>query len=486
MREGELKVVTINQSFISIVNNIVSQLLNSLPSLDTKEGSPGRTIFVEPVASQLQTLYYLLNQVYDSQSISTATGNDLDTLGANVSIARIAAVKATGIVTFSLSQPMTNDVIVNVGTIISTPTNFNSTPIQFQTLQALTIPSGQISGDVAIESTSAGSTGNVAARTITTITTVASGINGVINNESTTGGTDVENDVAYRARIRSTVFGNDLGTEDFYRTQALNMLNVKDVIVITANAADKYSRGPGCVELILKGETPMTSSATMEYESGRTIYSLPKQPVLEVPDNITGIVIGGTPIIYQVGTDWIPYEGPKIKRENLENSIYGSDGIEWLTEPSTSTFSVDNYMYDANVENLETSLENTKLICADILVREGEKINIDTYISFTVLSGYDWDDVSVKISDSITQYLDTQLSFGAKLEFSDLAFYIRTNVLGIDNIKINEIYSQGEYGGAQAVTYYDDILFDSISYLEFANTSGLTKYDNLIVYGTGD
>jgi len=111
-------------------------------------------------------------------------------------------------------------------------------------------------------------------------------------------------------------------------------------------------------------------------------------------------------------------------------------------------------------------------------VRAGEKNYLTLYMSFTVLSGYDWDDVKTEISLELASYINSTLDFGAKLEFSDLTHGIRTNVEGVDNIKINQIVSQGQFKNLPIATYTSDILFDDVSYLIFNDAT----YDSNISY----
>ena len=53
--------MSLDRSFLQIVRDLKAYILNKNPSLDTKEGSPWLTCFIEPQAQQIENMYYLLN-----------------------------------------------------------------------------------------------------------------------------------------------------------------------------------------------------------------------------------------------------------------------------------------------------------------------------------------------------------------------------------------------------------------------------------------
>lgn len=202
--------------------DIASQLRAALaltePDLDTSTGTVVAKI-LDAVAGSIANVYldkHLLTYTYD---IDSKTDADLDAFVQLFGISRMAAVRSTGIATFSRSGLDVNTVaFIPVGCQMADsqmPTNV------FQCVTGGVIPAGVTSVNVPIQAVNPGAQANVGARTITTITTPLTGVSAVTNVSATSGGQAQEPDSALRARWKATVFRNLAGTEQMYLGVAL-------------------------------------------------------------------------------------------------------------------------------------------------------------------------------------------------------------------------------------------------------------------------
>lgn len=500
--------MAINKNFLEIVESLRNYVLNQAPYLDTKEGSPWTTCFIEPQASELERLYYLIDFVMANQSMLSAQGKYLDTLAANVGLSRNKAVPATGTVTFYSSAPVGEDVVIPVGTIVSTTRAFNIPAVDFETTQKAVMSKGTMQVDAPVRCLTAGSIGNLGEHQVNNLSSSLYMVSYVDNDSAMTGGVDVETDRAFYYRIRSTIFKNSAGTEAGYLGAVLEQTGATAAKVIKPEDGDPYSRGPGTVDIIVKGANIQVYTDYVAMEDPYLSYSLSKQPVTDLPNTINvlagsglgwsilGTYYGGTEPVLYGSQDFTFYRGPKIACNNFENSIYGSDGLLWMTTatgwggagltdgtrtamrpPDGYVFKVQNYSYDKMVEDGQAEVDLTKCVTADAIVRKSEIQTLNFNISFVVNAGYDWIDTKNFIVSDVIGFVSNNYNLGAKLEFSDIMSDVREKVAGVDNIFINSVVVVNE-ANVIVGTHTRDIQFDSVT----AVTVGTLSFDNRIVY----
>jgi uncharacterized phage protein gp47/JayE len=200
------------------------------PSIDTSIGSPIRSIF-DVVAESIAESYadqYLLSYQYD---IDSKSGADLDAFVALFGFTRFAAKRATGSVTFSRISPAPQDIYISGATQLTTP---NTPPVVFNTLMPVVLVAGNTSCSVPVQAQVGGSSGNVAANTITRITTQQMGVSSVTNPVGCSGGSDPESDADLRTRFKATVFRALTGTVPMFTAVGLDDPDVSKVNVIGA------------------------------------------------------------------------------------------------------------------------------------------------------------------------------------------------------------------------------------------------------------
>jgi uncharacterized phage protein gp47/JayE len=193
-------------------NTLVSDQVTSLQAgarvlLDYTVGSIIRSI-VEANASVVLWVQSLLAYLLQTIRASTAQGSDLDSWMADYGITRLAAVTATGQVTFSRFTT-TQQAVVPVGTVVQTADGSQKFTVTVDTtngaynagLGGYVMPIGTASVNVPVQAQTAGSLANVVIGGISSIAQSIVGVDTVTNAAAFTNGANAETDAALRTRF---------------------------------------------------------------------------------------------------------------------------------------------------------------------------------------------------------------------------------------------------------------------------------------------
>lgn len=161
----------------------------------------------------------LVLQVLVASRLSTASGTDVDSFVADFGLTRVAAVSATGQVTFARFTP-TNSALIPAGTLLQTADGTQSFAVSADTTQAGWSPaqSGYVvnagigSVIATVQAVKGGTGGNILAGTLTVLQSGISGIDTVTNAANFTNGTNAESDAALKARFTATMQSLSKGT----------------------------------------------------------------------------------------------------------------------------------------------------------------------------------------------------------------------------------------------------------------------------------
>jgi hypothetical protein len=199
-----------------ISNNIRSKLQLIDPDISTEPLTPERKIIdtVAETIAEAEIDNYVLNYQMD---IDTKVGADLDRFVALFGFARQGGRRATGNITLSRSIASDRDIVIPLGTQVIKLATTISPAIVFQTTATVVLYTGTTEVEAPIEALVSGTNGNVPAQTITSLGTTTTGdISFAINENATTGGTEIETDAELRIRFKNTIFRNVTGTQDQY------------------------------------------------------------------------------------------------------------------------------------------------------------------------------------------------------------------------------------------------------------------------------
>ena len=150
------------------------------------------------VASELFNLACYGDFVMKQAFVQTATGEYLDSHAALRDMTRKTATKARGQLTFSVSEPAENNIVIPANTICSVD---GREFLQFRTMQSGTISAGSRSVSVNAEAMEYGSDYNVKRDAVTVIVNPPGYVEAVVNTIDFSGGCDDETDEMLRKRI---------------------------------------------------------------------------------------------------------------------------------------------------------------------------------------------------------------------------------------------------------------------------------------------
>jgi uncharacterized phage protein gp47/JayE len=264
---------------IRSINEIILSLVQffqlAQPDLDTKPGTVARDLFIDGPSSQLALLYDQLSTVSQQQSLRLVVGTDLDNLAKNFGLVRKQATPSSGtaLLTFASINATIN---INTGSIVTANNGFSfaitngisvvpssinfylSVASKFSAQLAQAGITDQYAVEVTVAATTAGSAGNIGSYSLNT--TTIPGVSNVTNVNPFNGGTDQENDAAFRNRILSSFSGSSVGTSLGYSNTALSTTGVSDAYV--AGPGDPLMTRDGSVSEVINGVLTVVSEGS--------------------------------------------------------------------------------------------------------------------------------------------------------------------------------------------------------------------------------
>lgn len=193
-----------------------------------------------------------------------AWGDWLDLHGSQAGVSRRAAVCATGTVSVTAEY----GTVIPAGSVFAVPGTDQMEMIAFRTTEAAAFSEAG-TADIGIEAVAAGTSGNVAANTITIMSAPVKGVTAITNREKTTGGAEREDDNSYYQRIHAEYEDSQfyVGNDADYVKWAKEVPGIGDCIVEAA------AEGPGTVRLILSDSSGRPASEKLQEDVYNHIVS---------------------------------------------------------------------------------------------------------------------------------------------------------------------------------------------------------------------
>lgn len=238
---------------------ILQRMLDAVPDdIDKSEGSFVYDILAA-VAVELAQDAVWGQQILERSFVQTAFGEYLDLKAQEFGVERRPAVAATVMLRFT-GAPGT---VIPAGTQVSTPSTETAPAIVFATTQEATI-GGSGTVDVPAQAVEPGSSGNVAAGTLTMLADPIPGVESVTNPSAATGGVDEEDDESLRARLLELARRDegDGSVADYIRW-------AKEVAGVGQVYVDPLWQGPGTVRVVIldqNGDIPSPELVTAVQE----------------------------------------------------------------------------------------------------------------------------------------------------------------------------------------------------------------------------
>ncbi len=185
----------------------------------------------------------------------TATGNWLDKHGVQRGVVRREAGRAQGELTFSRYIPLSFDLVIPKGTVCAST---GENPVEYETTEEGILAADTLNVVIPARAVRGGKEGNVGAGYINTLRDPTTSVNYVNNEKAFTGGTDPEDDEAYRARILVSYDSPSSGANvGYYREVALACNGVGAAGIIPR------ANGTGTVGVYIWGVTDAPSEETI-------------------------------------------------------------------------------------------------------------------------------------------------------------------------------------------------------------------------------
>lgn len=213
-------------------------------------------IRLKVLAGEIYSACVNVDWLKDQAFPQTATDNYLDLHASQRGLARKAAIKSSGILSFSRQSALDYDITINEGTICSTA---STNGVRFVTTETVVLQAGALSVDAAALAEVGGIEGNVAADTITVLVTPPAGITSVNNDLAFSGGYEKESDEELRTRLLDNYKNIPNGTNAaFYKVKALNYDDVYSASAIAR------AQGNGTVDVYVAGHGEVCSGTLMQ------------------------------------------------------------------------------------------------------------------------------------------------------------------------------------------------------------------------------
>lgn len=231
--------------------------------------------------------------VYDSRYVHTASGVSLDNLAYARQMTRNQATYATGYAVFARATPAPQTYTIPAGTTITTADR----SLTYETTGISAIEIGDTaSPSVPIRSARPSRDYNLPAGSITALTTPILGVDTVHNPTDISGGSDVETDASFRARIR-TYQAAARGTLSALESALLGIDGV-----VSLNLREDTSNNTVSAYISGGDDSEITAAIEITRPAGILVQWARPTPVTI---NITAVVTGSAAEINSAVTDYL-------------------------------------------------------------------------------------------------------------------------------------------------------------------------------------
>ena len=200
------------QNFTTLVQNMAAAVqAAAAQALDLTVGSALRAV-LEANASVALWMQWLILQVLQTTRAATSTGADLDSWMADMTLARLPAVAAVGMVTFSRLTPSAT-AFLPVGALVRSADGSQTFAVTADPTNSAwsaaaggySLAAGLAALTVPVTAEVAGSAGNMQSGAISLMVTAIPGIDAVTNPAPMQNGLDAESDAALRSRFQNFI-----------------------------------------------------------------------------------------------------------------------------------------------------------------------------------------------------------------------------------------------------------------------------------------
>lgn len=368
------------KSFSAISQSIINNILTVNPNIDIKIGEAVRDLFIDVQASQLQDLYSIVDYSGRAQSVLTAKGQQLDRLGYNSYTKRNAAKRSIGTVTIVIKNGITAPTIINVGDAFYTAIDQTGKVYTFIAAQTIILTPGMMQVTIPVIALEAGSASNVPANAITQCN--YDFVDYVYNSEPTSGGSDIESDAAFAARIPTFLTGAYINVYSGITKILLNVDNIgASTNIVTPD--QPLSRGQYTVDVYLQRSSTYFGTPVQETAPANVaVYEFAQQPLYELnpvnqitvynPANNTTTVY---PPVLAGQTQYHIEDNPSDPAYQVYGSTKARQRLVWDIAAPALPYVID-YNVDQTIIDAQTAYNQYSEVVADVLFRQARAIPV--------------------------------------------------------------------------------------------------------------
>ena len=413
------------------------------PKIDLTNGNVATDLGVNAFADELSAVYTetdRIRQLYLLES-TAFTDKEADQLAASYGIYRLVPTAASGTVTFcATSLPSAGSVFtIPVGTLVTT-SGENTTAKQF-----VTTATGVISATtplnpstnyyevlVSVQATATGSSSNVGAGSINTLSSAVTGISAVYNENAIVNGTDEETTEELIERIKLKMRGFVYGTVDSYLSKVYEDPRVLDALVVDPDS--EYAvRGAGCIDIYVLADAPSAYTQTVT-DMTKSVVTLTKTPVDSTASVLVTFDDGSTAETgsFTISPDYSSvWAGSYRSQDTL---VWNQDYFD-QTVKQKSYYTI-SYSYNGIIGDLQTTFNtgDYKIITADVMIKTTYQVDAAMDFDIVTLPGYDGSAVRNSVKYAIDQFVNN-LKLNQALRQSDIIGLVE-GVDGVDYVKL--------------------------------------------------
>lgn len=216
MRTTNYKPKTYEEIFMEyLTEGYIEQLLSTdehfLDYIRNRDDIENNLVMLLSIFSLLNSRQYIdMTNIYLSNDIDHAVGNDLDILGDKCAVSRPQATKCSATLEFTLDSISDSDTTIPMNTIVYTDDG-----ISYATVDDAVIIRGEYSTDAGALAVTNGEGSRVGPETLNNCDTLPGNIT-VTNPKGSSGSHESYNDDSYRQLLRNWTYSHNRGTKEAY------------------------------------------------------------------------------------------------------------------------------------------------------------------------------------------------------------------------------------------------------------------------------
>lgn len=424
------------RSYEIIVDFLKSKITAKNKKIKTHSGSLVSDVVIEGPAEEFHRLYEKSEDVSKNQSLETSDPEGTRSIGFNENKKKKSGVPSQGVITFFSNNPITTDIIIPVGAIVTTRVGISTAEIRFRTLKNtrmyatlsstyLNPETGKYEISVDAECESLGIKGNVGAYNINTVVGSIAGIDGCYNALSFSGGTDAESEESFKRRVAIAKQGNSFGTTQGVLDLILENDRVEDALLVGNKTSTRDEIG--AIDIYVKGLSVLQFTDVFPIRSALREFHFTKKPVTYSPVEV--LIFSDESLLTS------SYTFEKDTTSEHAGSVLANDKLVWSSEldPDMGNAYII-YSYNALIEELQNLFNesNKDLQNTNILIHWAREISVNISFSMRLLAGFNETDVKQSIRDNLSLFF-ASTKIGEEIQQSDVAGII-INTPGVDDI----------------------------------------------------